>query len=318
MIDLAFAAPVLLLALPAVGALALWRALRGPRRPALAVADLEPWRGAGSGGRSVRLRLLWIGPALRVLAALLIVIALARPRQGLATVTIPEEGIDIVAALDVSTSMENITERFGPTRLEAAQTVLEEFFATLDGDRVGMVIFQSRALVLSPLTDDLDAMTSRVRVAGPGLIDDGTAVGLGLAEAVGLLRESPARSRVVVLLTDGQNNTGEVTPIEAAQMAAALDVRVYTVAFLALDGTSAVDEATLRRIAELTDASYYDARTQEELAAAYESIGRLERSRVGERRFESFREFGPWLAGAAALLLAADALLAASWLRRQP
>ncbi len=318
MSELSFAAPILLLGLPAVAALALWRALRAPGRPALAVADLGPWRSAGSGRRSVRLRLLWVGRMLRLLAAALIVIALARPQQGLATVSIPEEGIDIVVALDVSTSMGNVTARPGPTRLEAARAVLEEFFGTLEGDRVGMVIFQSRALVLSPLTDDLDAMASRVRASGPGLIEDGTAIGLGLAEAAGLLRESPARSRVVVLLTDGQNNAGEVTPVEAAQMAAALGVRVYTVAFLSRDGTSAVDEATLRRIAELTDASYYDARTQEELAAAYESIGRLERSRVGERRFESFREFGPWLAGAAALLLALDAVLAASWLRRQP
>ncbi len=318
MSELTFAAPALLIGLPAVAAFTLWRALRGSRRPALAVADLGPWRSAGSGGSSVRLRLLWVGPALRVAAAILVVVALARPRQGLAVVTIPEEGIDIVAALDVSTSMGNITERFGPTRLEAARAVLEEFFGTLEGDRVGMVIFQSRALVLSPLTDDLDAMASRVRVAGPGLIEDGTAIGLGLAESVGILRESPARSRIVVLLTDGQNNTGEVTPVEAAQMAAALGVRVYTVAFLSFDGTSAVDEATLRRIAALTDASYYDARTQEELAAAYEEIGRLERSRVGERRFESFHEFGPWLVGAAALLLAVDALLASTWLRRQP
>ena len=318
MSEVTVAVPAFLAGLPAVAAFALWRVLRGPRPPALAVADLGPWRSAGSGGGGARLRLLWAGPALRVAAALLFVIALARPQQGLALVTIPEEGIDIVAALDVSTSMGNITERFGPTRLEAARAVLEEFVGTLEGDRVGMVIFQSRALVLSPLTHDLEAAASRIRVAGPGLIEDGTAIGLGLAESVGILRESPARSRVVVLLTDGQNNTGEVTPVEAAQMAAALGVRVYTVAFLSLDGTSAVDEATLRRIAELTDASYYDARTQEELAAAYEEIGRLERSRVGERRFESVRELGPWLAGAAALLLAVDALLASGWLRRHP
>lgn len=318
MSDLSFTMPVLLLGLPVVAAFALWRLLRPPRLPALAVAELAPWVHAGVGARSVRLRLLWLPSVLRAVAVVLIVVAVARPHQGLATVTIPEEGIDIVVALDVSSSMGNLTTRGGPTRLEAAREVIQEFFGTLQGDRVGMVMFQSRALVLSPLTSDLDATISRVRTAGPGLIEDGTAVGLGLAEAVNLLGESPARSRVVVLLTDGQNNAGEVTPVVAAQVAAALGARVYTIGFVSLDGTSAVDEATLRRIAELTGAAYYDARTQEELAAAYETIGRLERSRVGERRFVSFREFGPWLAGTAAVVLSVEALLAASWLRRQP
>jgi Ca-activated chloride channel family protein len=318
MSDLSFATPALLLALPLIAAVALWRLLRAPSRPALAVADAGPWAVAAGAGRGWRLRLLGLPAALRLIAAGLIVVALARPQQGLALVTIPEEGIDIVVALDVSSSMGNVTGAGGPTRLDAARTVIEEFVGTLEGDRVGLVMFQSRALVLSPLTDDLDATISRVRSAGPGLIEDGTAIGLGLAESVDLVRESPARSRVVVLLTDGQNNSGEVTPVAAAQVAAALGVRVYTVGFVAFDGTSAVDEATLRRIAELTDASYYDARTQEELAAAYEAIGLLERSRVGERRFSSFREFGPWLAGGAAALLAVEALLASSWLRRQP
>ncbi len=313
-----FATPALLFMLLVLVAVALWRLLRSPSHPTLAVADARLWASAAAVGRSWRVRLLGLPVTLRVLAAVLIVFALARPQQGMALVMVPEEGIDIVVALDVSSSMGNLTMGSDATRLESARLVIEDFVGTLKGDRVGLVMFQSRALVLSPLTHDLAATVRRVRAAGPGLLGDGTAIGLGLAESVDLLRESPARSRVVVLLTDGQNNSGEVTPIIAAQVAAALNVHVYTIGFLSVDGTSVVDEATLRRIADLTGASYYDARTQEELAAAYGAIGQLERSRVGEHRFSSFREFAPWLVGMAAGLLTVEVLLSSSWLRRQP
>ena len=145
------------------------------------------------------------------------VFALARPRQGLALTTIPKEGIDLVVSLDVSSSMSERVLGGSDTKMAAAQRAVADFVRKLEGDRIGLVIFQSRALTLSwPLTVDQAAIATAVENARSGLLSDGTAIGLGLAESLNLLRDSPAKSRVVVLLTDGQNNTGEVTPGAAA------------------------------------------------------------------------------------------------------
>jgi Ca-activated chloride channel family protein len=316
-----FATPALLLLLPAAAAPLVLRWLRASRRPSLAFADLSAVHRATDGRTTWRLRLRAIPDLLRAATVAVLIVALARPQQGLAITTLPEEGIDIVIALDTSSSMEQRTSDI-VTRLEAARTVVEEFVSGLKGDRVGLVVFQSRALMLSPLTLDHDALKRAVRAVRSDLLPDGTAIGLGVSEALNLLRDSPARSRVVVLLTDGQNNAGEVEPLDAAQIASALDVRVYTIGFRAggalTPGVGGIDEATLRRITSITDAAYYDASTERELADAYEAIGDLERSRVGERRFTSFREFAPWLAAAALGLLTIEAALRATVLRRYP
>ncbi len=317
-----FATPALLLLLPLAALPPLWRWLRVHRQPALAVAELDVLREATQNVATWRLRLRALPELLRVAAVVMVIVALARPQEGLALTLLPEEGIDIVVALDVSSSMQQLTPD-GETRLQAARAVVQDFVSGLEGDRVGLVIFQSRALALSPLTLDHKALNQTVRDVISGLIPDGTAIGMGLAEALNLLRDSPARSRVVVLLTDGQNNSGEVDPLDAAQVARALDVRVYTIGFVGAGGAlsgfvQSVDEVSLRRIAEITDASYYNAATGAQLAQVYESIGELERSRIGERRFMSFREFAPWFAGAALALLACEAALRATALRRYP
>lgn len=316
---MSFASPLLLWLLPLAAILALFQLARRRRPADLAIGSLEAIRGASR--PTWRLRLRWLPTALRWSAVALALIALARPREGLAVTQVPSEGIDIVIALDVSSSMTTPTRAApGATRLSEAQAVVNAFVETLEGDRVGLVIFQSRALALSPLTHDVTAIQRRVDGIAPGLIDDGTAIGLGLSEAVALVEDSPARSRVVVLLTDGQNNAGAIQPEIAAQLASALDVRVYTIGFLsgAIGGQVQVNEVSLRAIAQSTDAAYYNARSVEELAEAYADIGELERSRVGERRFVAFREYAPWfLLGALALLLAESALRA-TWLRRYP
>jgi Ca-activated chloride channel family protein len=321
---LGFATPALLALLPLLAALLAWRWWRRPAAtPALLAIDLAPIAAAaGRGGWRVRRR--WLPGALRVLALTLVVLALARPQRGLAIASLPEEGVDIVLALDISGSMSERTQPGtrggGPTRLEAAREVIADFTDTLEGDRVGLVVFQSRALVLSPLTLDHVALRRTVRNVESGLLPDGTAVGLGLADALNVLRESNARSRVVVLLTDGANNSGEISPAQAAQLAKALGIRVYTIGFVSnRPGAGAdVDETTLRRIAAETQATYYDATTEQELQQAYEAIGALERSRVAERQFTSYREFGPWLALAAGALLLAEAVLRATTWRRHP
>jgi Ca-activated chloride channel family protein len=312
-----FSEPWLLVLVPVVLVLAALRLWRPPPRPALAVADARPATAAASVS-TWRIRARWLPGTLRVLVLLLLILALARPRQGLALELIPEEGIDIVVALDVSSSMIERTPD-GPSRLEAAKTVIEDFVDNLAGDRVGFVVFQSRAIAMSPLTLDHEAIGRAVQDMSPGLVPDGTAIGLGLAESLNLLRESPARSRVVVLLTDGQNNAGEVTPVAAADLASVLGIRVYTVGFLAAPGDPTnIDAAVLAEIAEKTGGRTFDAATGEELAEAYDEIGRLERSLIGERRFTAYREFGPLLAAAALALLVHETVLRSTWLRRHP
>lgn len=285
-------------------------------RGTLAVAQGAPAL-AASRRRTLRMRLRWLPSALRLLALALLVVALARPRQGLALSTIPEEGIDLVVSLDVSSSMSERVLGATDSKLVAAQRAVTDFVRQLEGDRIGLVIFQARALTMSPLTVDQAAIASAVRTTRSGLLPDGTAIGLGLAESLNLLRESPARSRVVVLLTDGQNNTGEITPGAAVALARALDVRVYAIGFVAgRDG--AVDAAALSALAESTQGRYFDASTAADLTAAYDEIASLERSVVGERRFTRYREFAPSLAAAALALLVLESALRATWLRRHP
>jgi len=310
-----FATPELLVLLPLLAALVALGAYRGRRGPALIVADAAPVLAAARLTWRVRLRRL--PTALRWIAIALLVIAVARPRQGLALTTIPEEGIDVVVTVDVSSSM-TTPLRGGSTRISAVRQVVTEFVSRLEGDRAGLVVFQARALTLSPLTLDHAAIRSRVASLAPGLLEDGTAIGLGVSEALNLLRDSPARSRVVVLLTDGENNAGEIEPLTAAQLAKALGVRIYTIGFVGSSVFGSVDVATLQRMAATTGGRYYDARTQSDLAEAYRAIGDLERSRVGERQFTTFRELAPPLIVLALGLLVAELMLRSTWLRRHP
>jgi Ca-activated chloride channel homolog len=311
-----FATPLVLMLIPLLAVLFLPRLVAGGQSAALLVADMGLLRSATRSTWRIRLR--WVPAALRIAAIALLIVAIARPREGVAEALVPEEGIDIVISADISTSM---TQRMpgGRTRIAALRDVLREFVDEMEMARLGLVAFQSRAIPLSPLTHDQDAILERVDQLVPGLVPDGTAIGLGIAEALDLLEGSPALSRVVVLLTDGQNNTGEIQPMTAARMAEALGIRVYTIGFHS--GSTAfqeVDREGLTRLAELTGAGYYDATSEEELSQAYSEIAQLESSRLVDRRFLSYREFGPWVAAVAAGLLIVDGLIRVTWFRRQP
>lgn len=305
----AFAMPALLLLFPAV--LVLWLPVLTRRRGAAMVADGSIARAAAR--PTWRLRMRWLPGAFRLLAVALLVVAVARPRHGNAVTVAPEEGVDVVLSVDVSSSMTLAVDR-GTSRLVAAQQAVAEFADRLEGGRIGLVAFQSRAITLSPLTADHNALKLRAKTLEPGLVEDGTAIGLGLAESLSLLGDSPARSRVVVLLSDGENNAGNVEPADAARVAQALGIRVYTIAFAGTTGAA----SGLRAMALSTGAQSYDARTPEELKKIYADIGKLERSRLGERKFVDFTEYGPWFAGAAVVLLLAEGALRATWLRRTP
>ncbi len=299
-----FAAPLALALLPVLGLIAVTARLFARSRKEAVIADGT--LAAAAARRTWRLRLRWLPAAIALL-----VVVIAQPREGRVLALTPTDGIDIVLAIDVSSSMlQPLSAR--ETRLDAARRVVGRFAESIDGGRVGLVAFQSRAIALSPLTSDHDAIGKRMLTLGPGLVDDGTAIGLGLSEAVTLLEGSPARSRVAVLLTDGENNAGAISPADSARVAQALGVRTYAIAF---SGTTA-NAAGLRAMAEATGGRAFDATTAEQLQRAYDEIGSLERSRVGEQSFVTYRHFGPWLAGAAAALLAVELALRATWLRR--
>lgn len=281
--------------------------------PVPSTAALEPLRSTR------RLRLARSLPVLRVVAVLLLVISLAGPRRGDARTIIPGEGIDIVLSLDLSSSM---LQGFGDsTRLEVTKQVAREFIRSRQDDRVGIVVFQQDALPLSPPSADYAALDRMVADLDSGILPDGTGIGVGLAAALSMLQESTAASRVVILLTDGEHNAPSIGPREAAALAAALKVRVYTIGIVsnnALQRSREIDEQLLRDIAADTGGRYFAASGPGELREVYEEISSLERSRITRESFEAFDEYGPWFAAAAAAILALDLLLRGTLLRRLP
>ncbi len=313
----------LALVLLAVVPLLLLRELRGRRqRPALRLSSLADVYATPS---TWRLRLRWLPVVLHVAALLLLVVALARPQSGRADALLPQEGIDIVLALDTSISMRTPVGDREPG-LVIAQGVLGEFVAGRERDRLALVIFRQRSLVLSPLTSDYAAFQSLVDDAGAIALPDGTSIGLAVTDAVELLRDSKARSRIVILLSDGQHNQPEIEPLTAARVAQTMGVRLYTVGIAGRDlerptqdaSEATVDEAVLRSMADAANGRFFRADDPETLARVYDTIDELERSRVGPQRFAEFDELAPYFLGAALALLVAEVLLSAFVLRRLP
>lgn len=257
--------------------------------------------------------------ALRVLAMALLIMALARPQTGITSESVTAEGIDIVLAMDVSSSM--LAEDLQPNRLEAAKTVAAEFVQGRRNDRIGLVAFAGEAYTQAPLTLDYNVIVGLLGELDVGMIEDGTAVGMGLATAIKRLQASRAESKVVVLLTDGRNNRGEIGPATAAQMAQALGIKVYTIG-AGTDGTARVpvddpimgrryatirvdlDEPTLQEVAELTEGRYFRATDRESLETVYREIDELETTEVEVENFTRYGErFTPLLAAGLFTLL---------------
>ena len=308
----------LLALLPAYGWV-LWRLARRPG-PSYLLPRLAPTRADAPPGRILR-TLPWLS-ALRLAAALLIVLAAARPQATTVEARRPAEGIDIVLAIDTSSSMTQYQLAGDETRIDAARRVARDFVAQREDDRLGLVIFQRRSLVLSPLTLDIEAIDTLIETSvRSGIIPDGTALGVAMAEAVDLLRDSQAASRVVVALTDGENNVPGITTQQAAAVARALGVRIYTIGLPAAQRTSAavsLNELPLIYAADETGGRYFRASDADELAAAYAEIAQLERAQVGEETLLRSRELAPWLLlGALALILLELAARAGPW-RRMP
>ncbi|HUF76175.1 MAG TPA: VWA domain-containing protein [Longimicrobiales bacterium] len=318
-----------LLAVIPVAAWVRWR-LERRRTGTLRYAAVDSVLEAGVGLSHWRHR---IPAVLRALALALLVFALARPQTGATSENVLTEGIDIVLAIDISTSM--LAEDLEPNRLEAAKAVAADFVTGRRNDRIGLVAFAGEAFTQVPLTLDYSVVTSLLAELDPSMITDGTAVGMGLATAVKRLQASDAESKVVVLLTDGRNNSGQIGPITAAQMAEALGVRVYTIG-AGSRGTARVpvddpfrgrvyatmrvdiDEESLQQIAETTGGRYFRATDTESLAAIYEEIDRLETTEIEVENFTQYEERFPLLLGLGLLLFVAEATLSRTVLRTLP
>lgn len=313
--------------------------LARPRRrnqaPALPYPMVDALRAVGPGRRA---HWRWLLTALRVAALALLVVGLARPQLGRAATQVRAEGIDIMLVVDLSSSM--LAEDFQldggrANRLEAVKSVVREFLDKRPNDRVGLVLFSARPYTQSPLTLDHGWLLANLDRAHIGMIEDGTAVGSALATAVGRLQGSEAKSKIVILLTDGQSNAGKVPPLTAAESAKALGYRVYTIGagtrgsapYPQIDPFGRkvyvnmpvdVDEETLQRIAEETGGRYFRATDTESLRQIYADIDRLETTSLEGLQYLDYDELYVWLVLAALVLLAGEALLAQTWLRVLP
>jgi len=304
-----------LLAVPALLILHyLWLELRG-RRSSMRVSSLSQWTKGGVGAVSVLRHVPFV---LRIAALSLIVICIARPRSSSEMEHIDTEGIDIVFAMDVSTSM--LARDFNPDRLSAAKDIVIEFISQRVSDRMGIVVFAGESYTQCPLTTDRATLINLMKEVQTDLIEDGTAIGNGLATAVARLKDSGAPSRVVILLTDGVNNRGEISPQTAAQIASTYGIRVYTIG-VGANGTAPypvmtpwgpdvqnikveIDEDLLKGISDSTGGRYFRATDNTKLAEIYSEINKMEKARTTVDSFPIYKEkFLPFALAALICLL---------------
>jgi len=308
----------------------IWRARRPMARvaPVLWVRAGRAWSARGS---AIPIRIV---SALGWLALLLAIVALARPQQGLRQTETESKGVDIVLALDVSPSMSALD--FQPRdRLYVAKETAREFVKQRDHDRLGLVAFAGTSFTQCPLTLDHEVMLELLSALDFGMAEDGTAIGMGLATAVARLKESKTPGKVIVLMTDGQNNRGAIDPLTGAELAKTYGIRVYTilvgkggmvpvpvsdpvfgrrVEMVRMD----VDDGTLKEIATRTGGRFFRATDATALANIYSAIDRIERAPVRSIEYRDYHDLGPLLLSIAAVILLFQALSQVTWAVRLP
>lgn len=331
-----FAHPYFLLLLALLPALAWLKGKRG-RPPAFVYSSVQLVRGilnvtpTRSGGFLA---------AMRWLTLVLFILALAQPRLTRSETQIKASGIDIVAVLDMSGSMasEDFEEgRARLSRLAMAKEVLKKFIAKRPGDRIGLVVFATQAYIASPLTLDHEFLLQNVERLELGAIDDSsTAIGSALATAINRLRELQSKSKIVILMTDGQNNAGKIAPLTAAEAAKALKVRVYTIG-VGMRGMAPmpqfdrfhrkvgyrlepvdIDEDTLQKIARMSGGKYYRADNAQRFQAIYAEIDQLEKTEADIRKYAHYKELFAWMITPGLGLLLLETLLRHTRWRRLP
>lgn len=309
---------LLLLLIPVI-AIYIYREVKG-LTPFLTVSSITPWQyHAGGFKRAVR----HIPFILRTAALALIIVAIARPRSSSTFEKIDTEGIDIMLALDVSTSM--LARDFTPDRINAAKDIAIQFVAERPTDRIGVAVFAGESYTQSPLTTDRATLINLIKEIDCGIIEDGTAIGNGLATAVARMKDSQAKSRVVILLTDGVNNAGEISPQMAAEIAKTYGIRVYTIGVGAM-GTAPypvqtpfgielqqvevqIDEPLLEKIAAETDGKYFRATDNTKLLEIYGEINKMEKNKTMVDSFPLYKELFMNFALAALAALVLEILL---------
>ena len=307
-----------------------WYILRPKKFSAsLQISTTRGFAGAPKTWKHYLRHLLFI---IRVVVIALLVVVLARPQSSENWENVSTEGIDIVMAIDVSTSM--LARDLKPDRLEAAKDVAVQFISGRPYDRIGLVVFSGESFTQCPLTTDHAVVTNLLRDTQTGILEDGTAIGNGLATAVTRLKESDAISRVVILLTDGENNRGEIPPLTAAEIAKTYGIRVYTIGVGTI-GTAPypvqtpfgtriqqvqvkIDEESLQSISDITEGKYFRATDNESLKNIYEKIDQLEKSKIEVKEFSKKQEEFQPFAIAAMLLMIIGILLKVSVFRNIP
>lgn len=294
---------LLLLLIPVVG-YQVWRHLR-KHNPTLTFSDTSQFHNLAGNWRSYG---IWISPVLQWLALALIILALARPQLQNTTVDRNAEGIDIILTLDISTSMK--AEDLEPNRLEAAKSVAQNFTEKRISDRIGLVVFARKSFTMVPPTLDYELLNRLLGEIEMGVVEDGTAIGMGIATAVNRLKDSEAESKVIILLTDGQNNSGEIDPVTAADLAVSYGIKIYTIG-AGTRGTAPypvkdpifgdryqnvevdIDEEMLTQIAEMSDGTYFRATDTEKLQEIYSQIDELETTEIEEVIYTDYEDLYP-------------------------
>jgi Ca-activated chloride channel family protein len=296
-----FESPAFFLLLALIPIMVWWN-LRSGKRPKLIVSSVtgldQPF--------SIRSRIVPLLPWLRIIALVAFIIALARPQLTLKEEEVKAEGIDIMMSIDLSTSM--LTRDFTPDRLSVTKQVAAEFVEKREYDRIGLTVFAEESFTQCPLTTDHRILTDFLENLQCGLLADGTAIGMGLATAVNRLKDSPSSSKVIILLTDGVNNSGYVTPLTAAEIAKKFGIKVYTIGVgsnknalgptsIRRDGTimfgmtrGRIDEQLLQQIAEMTGGRYFRASDEETLKNIYDQIDLLEKTEIEVNVFKRYSE----------------------------
>ena len=320
-----FVHPELLWLLLLIPLLALLKGRRGPA-PAITFSSTVLAATLARSRKNVRGHFL---ASLKLLAIASLIFALARPQLGNTTTEIEASGIDILLAVDVSGSMKamDFTLRGKPvSRLKVVKSVVDQFIEERPNDRIGLIVFSGKPYLISPLTLDHDWLRKRLETVSIGMIEDGTAIGSAIGVGVNRLNNQKAKSRILILLTDGMNNSGRVPPLAAAEAARALKMKVYTIGagtrgeapFPVTDSfgrkrliktTVDIDEETLTEVAELTGARYFRATDTTSLENVYEEINKLETTTRTIKQFEQYRELFPLLIGSCLVFMIVTLLL---------
>lgn len=282
--------------------------------------------------KSLREKLVHLPIYLRIIALALLIIALARPQTFSSGENIYTEGIDIAMVLDISGSM--LAEDFKPNRLEAAKKVIDDFIKGRTTDKIGLVVFSGESFTQCPLTIDYSVLRNLLKDIYSGMIQDGTAIGNAIANGVNRLKDSKAKSKVMILLTDGVNNAGEIDPITAAQIAQKFGIRIYTVGVGTMGEAPypfqtpfgkryqmvpvEIDESLLKQISNITGGKYFRATNNRKLVEIYEEIDRLEKTRVEVTSYRHAKELYFNWAFAGFLLLLIEFGLSRTYLRKLP